>query len=81
MTPLTESQAAPRLLSIEDVKKRTSLCRASIYRMVKAGTFPPALPINGRRMGWVEQEVNAWINSRIAARPQGQHWGQHNRHQ
>jgi prophage regulatory protein len=32
------------------------------------GTFPKCVPIGKRAVGWVEEEIDGWIESRIAAR-------------
>lgn len=55
-----------KLLSMEQVTDATTLSPCSVYRMVKAGTFPQPLKLNGRNVAWVYAEVAAWIDKRIA---------------
>lgn len=52
-----------RILSIRDVTRLNSLSRASIYRGVAAGTFPPPIQLTpgGRRVGWREEHIRAWL--------------------
>ena len=56
-----------RLLHLREVLNRTSLSRTSIYRLMARGRFPASVPI-GCRVSWVESEVSAWIDARIAER-------------
>lgn len=53
--------APARLLTLAQVKELTGLSEASIYRLRRAGKFPPPLKIAARRVGWIETEVSAWI--------------------
>jgi prophage regulatory protein len=58
----------PILISAKEVCARTSLSRASLYRLMTDGSFPRPVPLHGVRKAWVESEVDVWIASRIAAR-------------
>lgn len=49
------------IMSIRDVRQRTSLSTATIYRRVDAGTFPRKVPLGGRRVGWYESEVARFV--------------------
>jgi len=44
----------------------TGLGRSSLYNGVAAGTFPSPVAIGTRSVAWVSDEVDAWIESRIA---------------
>lgn len=54
------SAAGKRLLNISDVVDKVRLSRATIYRMVKAETFP-AMVKYGRSSRWVESSIDEWI--------------------
>jgi prophage regulatory protein len=55
------------------VSARTGLSRASIWRAVRAGTFPRPVQIMGPfTVGWLASEVECWIQSRVAQRDQQQ---------
>lgn len=58
---------AQTILRLPTVKARTALSRSSIYKFVTAGTFPRPVQLGPRAVGWVESEVNEWIDRRIAA--------------
>lgn len=53
------------ILRCADVAARTGLSRSSIYELVKANGFPPPIPIGVRAVGWLESEVDEWIEERI----------------
>jgi prophage regulatory protein len=57
-----------RFLRRPDVEKATGLPRSTIYEMVAAGKFPKPVPLEGRRVGWVEAEIADWQKRRIAER-------------
>ena len=61
---------AHKILRLPAVQNLTGLCRSSIFRRAKEGTFPKQLTLGegGRAIGWVETEVNDWILQQIAAR-------------
>lgn len=59
-------RTAPTLLRRRQVEERTGLRRSSIYEGMRDGTFPAAIKIGPKSVGWIEAEVDAWINERIA---------------
>ena len=60
-----------RLLRRDEVERRCGLARTSIYRMMRAGTFPEPLKVGARAVRWPESEVEAWLSAR--PRAQGNH--------
>ena len=58
----------PRLMQMAEVVRAIGLSCAMINIHRKAGKFPQAVPLGERRIAFVRSEVEAWINSRIAAR-------------
>ncbi len=56
-----------RILRKDEVINRTGLARATIYRQIAKGTFPKSKKLTGkegRAVGWLESEINAWISNR-----------------
>lgn len=53
------------ILRLPTVKARTGLSRSTIYLRVAQGSFPPPISLGGRAVGWVEAEVNQWVDQRI----------------
>jgi len=50
-----------------DVQKRTTLGKSRIYELIAAGEFPQPVRL-GRRVAFVEDEINSWILQRMAER-------------
>ena len=53
------------------VESITGLSRSSIYAKMEDGTFPKAIKLSERSVGWLEHEVQAWLESRVTATRQG----------
>lgn len=53
------------ILRLRDVQRTTGLSRSTIYLHVSEGTFPKPISLGGRAVGWVEDEVQAWVQRRI----------------
>lgn len=59
-------QTAPTtILRRKQVEARTGLARSTIYDRVKAGTFPAPISLGEKAVGWIESEIDAWLNARI----------------
>ncbi len=56
------------VLRRREVQARTGLSRSSIYLRMAQGTFPRAIPLGPRAVGWVETEVDDWLDERVAER-------------
>ena len=57
-----------RLLRLKQVEQQIDISGTHIRRMEKAGQFPARVQISERTYGYSEDEVNAWIRRRLAAR-------------
>ena len=56
---------AVQALSTKEVLKRTTFSRATLWRYVKAGHFPPPHKAKGgHRVFWLEPEVNDYLLSK-----------------
>ncbi|WAW09283.1 AlpA family transcriptional regulator [Oxalobacter vibrioformis] len=56
-----------RILRKREVLHRTGLSNATLHEMIAAQRFPAQIRISTRSVGWIESEVDAWIDERIAA--------------
>lgn len=54
-----------RILRLKTVANRTGLSRSTIYLRMAEGTFPKQVALGGRAVGWVEEEVDTWIQAHI----------------
>lgn len=64
----TPEHAGRRILRLREVERRTGRKSSSIYEGIAAGTFPKPVPLGLRAVGWLEDEVEAWIDGRVAMR-------------
>lgn len=56
---------ATAILRLPAVKSRTGLSRSTIYLRMAEGTFPKPISIGDRAVGWIEEEVDEWIERQI----------------
>jgi prophage regulatory protein len=50
---------------LHEVMARTGLKRSTIYDKMKKGDFPLSVSLGPRAVGWIADEVIAWINEQI----------------
>jgi prophage regulatory protein len=62
-----QTQPALSILRRKQVEARTGLSRSTIYLRVSAGTFPKPVSLGGRAVGWIESEIQQWLEQRIEA--------------
>jgi prophage regulatory protein len=55
-----------KLIRRPAVQEKTGLSRSTIYEKMKSGSFPTPVKLGPRAVGWVETEVDAWLEDRIA---------------
>lgn len=55
------------IIRLPAVKARTGLSRSTLYLKIQQGTFPKNISLGERSTGWLENEVQEWIESRITA--------------
>ena len=53
------------LISAGWYKTRTGLSRSTIYLRVYEGTFPKPVSLGGRAVGWVDAEIQQWLERQI----------------
>ena len=63
----THRTSSMRLLRLPQVIHRTGLKKTTLYQLQKDGAFPMRIQITSNSVGWVEEEINAWIAGRVAA--------------
>ena len=56
-----------KIMKRKDVENVTGLSRSSVYAKMENGTFPKAIKLSERSVGWLESEIQGWLNERIAA--------------
>ena len=61
------------ILRLPAVKSRTGLSRSTIYLRISEERFPRPISLGGRAVGWVEAEINEWLNQQIEASRKAAH--------
>ncbi len=57
-----------RILRMKKVEEKAGISGTHIRRLEKDGLFPERVKISERAYGYIEEEVDAWIKKRLAAR-------------
>ena len=54
-----------RVLNKKQLKVKTGgLADVTIWRLERSGKFPKWINLTSRRVGWIESEVDEWLQSR-----------------
>jgi prophage regulatory protein len=56
-----------RILRLSDVVDATGESRSTIYKRISEGEFPRPVKLGTKSVGWVEDEIAAYNEARIAA--------------
>jgi len=52
------------ILRLPALKQKIGLSRSSIYSFIAQGTFPKPIPLGPRAVGWLSEQIDAWIRAR-----------------
>ena len=55
------------ILRRRTVEARTGLSRSTIYLRMSQGNFPKSIPLGPRAIGWLEAEIEAWLQAQVAS--------------
>lgn len=63
---MTEQRPHPvMILRRKQVQQRTGLSRSTIYLRIAQRTFPKAVSLGARAVGWLDVEIEEWLASRV----------------
>lgn len=66
MTSLSNPGLRPiQILRLPDVCRATGLGRSMVYQLEAASQFPQRVKIGARAVGWIEAEVQTWLEDRV----------------
>ena len=65
--PDKEDHVEPTILRRPEVEHLTRLSKATLYRLIKSGTFPRPIRLAPRAVGWLRQEIDEWVTGRERA--------------
>ena len=57
-----------RLIRLKEVIETTGLSRSRIYQYINEDKFPASVSLGGRSIGFVESEIQTWIENVIGQR-------------
>lgn len=62
--------AVDQVLRFPEVHRLTGLARSTVHALAAQGKFPKPIKLsaNGRSSGWLQSELNSWMQSRLSER-------------
>jgi len=63
-----EKNKRERIIRKPELLSRIALSDATIWRMERDGRFPKRIQLGGNSTGWIESEIDAWLDGRMADR-------------
>jgi len=57
-----------RIMRLKEVIEKTGLSRSTIYNLISQGKFPKQIDLGARSVGWVDTEIEEWLEVKIAHR-------------
>ena len=63
------------ILRWPDVRAKVALCRSTVYLKISNGTFPKPIKLSERAVGWLESDIDNWLQQRIKISKGGDHLG------
>lgn len=58
----------PRILRLPAVETAVGFKKSKLYELIQEGQFPQPVRLGNKSVGWLADEVQAWINARAASR-------------
>jgi prophage regulatory protein len=68
---MTGNKPTTRIIRKAELRRRIGYSDVHIWRLERAGNFPQRVHIGPNSIGWVEAEVEAWLQQKIDARGAG----------
>ncbi|WP_265658070.1 helix-turn-helix transcriptional regulator [Francisella philomiragia] len=57
-----------KILRLSQVVELTGTSKSTIYRWINSSQFPKPINLSSSSVGWLEADINDWIQSKIQAR-------------
>ena len=58
----------PNIIKLAKVKELTTFSSATIYRLISKGEFTKQIKLAERSSGWLRNEIDSWLESKIQDR-------------
>ena len=62
-----------KFIRLPEVKYKTGLSRSSIYLRMSNGEFPQSISLGSRAIGWLDADIEQWLDECIAASKAANH--------
>jgi prophage regulatory protein len=59
--------AMTSILRLPDVEARCAVNRRTLYYWIERGMFPRPINLGPRTVGWLDSDIEAWINEKAQA--------------
>ncbi len=59
------------IMRLPEVRRTTGLSRSTLYMRIAEGKFPKPVNLGGRAVGWLQSEVEAWLERQVEASRNG----------
>jgi len=66
MTTNNIASSNTRILRWPDVQERVGICRSHAHQLIAKNQFPAPIKLGARASGWIEAEIDTWLENRIA---------------
>ncbi len=53
-----------RIIRLPEVQEMVGLSRTQVWRLERDGIFPNRVRLGARSVGWLSDEIEAWVESR-----------------
>ena len=67
-SPMAQTVRPLRVISWRELSEMIPFTRQHVLRLEKVGKFPKRLKVGNRRIGWLNTEIEIWINDRPRGR-------------
>ena len=57
-----------QIIRLPELKEKLKVSRSTLYKLGKSGDFPVPVQLAPRTIGWLESEIDAWIEKKAAER-------------
>lgn len=57
-----------KILRIQETCSKIALSRTTLWRLCQQADFPKPINLGGRAVGFLEHEIDQWLESQAAAR-------------
>ncbi|MGL5225801.1 MAG: helix-turn-helix transcriptional regulator [Aeromonas sp.] len=68
MKQVTATAQEMRFIRMKEVCAKVGLAKSTLWELVEIGEFPQKVYLSARIIAFVESEVDAWMQARVAAR-------------